>query len=272
MINRLGTESDSAIARRYGISNTSVAKKRSSLGIEAAHPAQSRKRGANPFWTPEFEALLGTESDQKIADHLGVPHGWVASRRRALEIPPANPRKYIDWRKIDPLLGTASDAALASRFGVDEDSVRRRRLNLKIPPFRKERRTLVRTRKLRDLVRKPTQHIEEVSASAVASLRQELGVPSPPRVSRWTPELLERLWSEPDEVVAEEQGISVDAVRRIRTKHGIRVRPVRPRWTQEEKKRLTEIDSDRDAALQLGRSVKAVRHMRSRLKIGQRTQ
>jgi hypothetical protein len=266
MIRRLGTEPDSSLARRYGISKSAVLAKRHSLEIESHQPAVARTPQRSSFWTAEREALLGTDSDQKIADRLGVAIHVVQHRRKSLGIPAANPRKYIDWKPIDPLLGKEADAALAERFGISPDSVRLRRLKLGIAPARGERRTLVRNSSLKRLLGKPTQEITEISASEVHILRHELGVPYPPRRTRWTEENLARLGREPDQAIASDFGISVASVRQMRYKHGIQIRNPRPPWTVEEI-RILELHPDNEVARRLlKRSAKAIRHKRAELR------
>ncbi len=86
MIAHLGTQSDHAVAAALGISTNVVANKRAELEIGPSRPPTGPPRGPSPFWTAEKEALLGTESDQKIADQLGIPHHRVATRRRGVAI------------------------------------------------------------------------------------------------------------------------------------------------------------------------------------------
>lgn len=261
----LGTDSDRRIAEILGVSSSLVGKKRRDLGIEACYPTTNIRRRPDPFWTPEREALLGTASDAEIGRRLGIPYYRVTTRRRRLGIPSACPIPRHDWTDIDPLLGCEPDAAVAARFGMHEETARRRRLKLKIPPYRPERRTIRRDDSLRSLLECPTAEISEISSSAAVMLRQELGLPPPPRRSCWTPEHLRRLGQEPDEVIARELGISPHTVRMKRYALGISKRPWRP-WTPDEIAILSQYPDNQEAARRLDRSVKAIRHMRSRLK------
>ncbi len=236
--------------------------KRYQLDIEACFPPRSRPR-EDPFWTPAREALLGTASDAAIGRRLHLPYHRVAHRRRKLGIPAFRPRPHHPWARVDPFLGRAPDAAIAARFGMHEETVRRRRLKLRVPPSQPERRTLRRDAALARLLRRPTVEITEISDTEVAVLRQELGVPPPPRRSRWTPQLVRRLGREPDETIARELGISAHSVRLKRCAMGLRRRPWRP-WSEAERALLAEIPDDREAARRLGRTAKAVRHMRRR--------
>lgn len=258
----LGTASDRDVARRLRVSEGAVRAKRRQLDIEACFPARIRSR-EDPFWTPAREALLGTASDAAIGRRLHLPHHRVAHRRQKLGIPAHRPRPRHPWARVDPHLGQAPDATLAARFGMHEETVRRRRLKLRIPPSRPERRTIRRDAALTRLLRRPTVEIAEISDTEVAVLRQQLGVRPPPRRSRWTAQLLRRLGRERDETIARELGISVHSVRLRRCALGRRRRPWRP-WSEAERALLTEIPDDGEAARRLGRTIKAIRHMRRR--------
>jgi hypothetical protein len=260
----LGRDSDERVAAMLGVSISLVGSKRRDLGIPACHSGHGSARSRpDPFWTPARDALVGTASDAVIARRLGVTLARVRGRRYRLGVPPACPIPRYDWTRMDPLLARESDAALAARFGVHEETVRRRRLKLGIPPYQPERRTIRRDRALRRLLVRPTVEIGEVSSSSVATLRRALGVAPPPRRSRWTAGHLRRLGKVPDDDLARELGISRAAVRQKRYAVGIRLRPWRP-WTAAERALLAEIHDDREAARRLGRSVKAIRHLRAR--------
>ncbi len=262
MISRLGIQSDKAIAEILGISPMAVFKKRRELEIGPSQPQTGRSRGASPFWTPERDALLGTASDQKIANQLGIPMHQVAYRRKSLEIPAANPHRRIDWKPIDPLLGQMTDKALAEQVGIYFMTARRRRIKLKIPPFQAERRTVMRNTSARKLLFKPNQEIDEVSKGTVGQLRREFGIPCPKPPSRWTPEILARLGQEPDALIAEDMGLLPDTVRKKRYEQQRWLREPRRRWTEEEETLLLTIPDNHEAARRLGRTVRAIRHKR----------
>jgi len=262
MIAQLGMQSDAGVARALGISLTTVGNKRRELEIGPSQPQVRRQRASSPFWTAERDALLGTESDQKIADRLGLRRHQVSYRRNSLEIAPATPRKRIDWTGIDPLLGQQADQSIVEQFGINHESVRRRRSKLKIASFQAPRRTIVRTSAVRALLSNPTQEINEVSSSAVCILRQELKVAPPPRVSVWTPELLARLGNEPDEEIAADTGLSRHTVRLKRCQLQRWNREPRRRWSKEDEVLLLTIPDDHEAAKRLDRTVKAIKHKR----------
>jgi len=260
----LGTDTDARIAAELGVSVSAVSCKRRALEIAPYTPHYgAARRREDPFWTLERDALLGTASDAVIARRLRVPHHRVRARRSKLGIPPAWPVPRHDWSEIDPLLGREADGAIGARFGIHGDSVRRRRLKLKIPPSRPERRTIRRNAALRHVLEKPTAEITEVSSSATAVLRQQLGIPAPPRRSRWTPSALQRLGRDADEAIARDLGLSPHTVRMKRCSLGKRKRVARP-WTDQERAVLAAITDDVQAARELGRTVNAVRHQRAR--------
>ena len=85
-------------------------------------------------WTEEEIALLGTNTDEAIAQVLGLPRYTVIWKRYQLGIPsfrPAPPR----WTEAEiRLLGTASDSEVARRLGRSPRSVLQKREHLRIPP------------------------------------------------------------------------------------------------------------------------------------------
>lgn len=81
-------------------------------------------------WTSEMDALLGTMSDNALAEQLGLGHGTVNKRRRKLGIPGFLSRA----RPIDSLLGTMPDRELSKRTD-NRSSLGWRRRKLGIPSW-----------------------------------------------------------------------------------------------------------------------------------------
>ncbi len=77
----LGTITDKAIARRFGIGRLAVNWRRRKLGIRALG------HRVNTEWTDEMDALLGTLIDREVADKLGISGATVCRRRGELGIP-----------------------------------------------------------------------------------------------------------------------------------------------------------------------------------------
>lgn len=130
MIRALGSMTDVAFAKRYGMSKASASLKRTSLNIQRARHPQT------VVWTPAMVRLLGRHLDQEVARRLGLCTGTVSAKRRALGIARVVATK-ADWttRHIRRLLGTASDGDIARRLGVTVETVRIRRTQAGIPPF-----------------------------------------------------------------------------------------------------------------------------------------
>jgi len=262
MIAQLGTQSDSSVGRALGISGSAVRSKRRALHIDPAEPVRARRRTSPPFWTAQRDALLGTDSDLKIADRLGISQYQVTGRRKKLAIAPANPQQKIDWTPIYPLLGQQTDQSLAEKFNVSYKSVCLRRRKLKIAPFQAERRTIVRSSAIKRLLLKPTREIVGVSSSHVRNLRKELNVPTPARVTVWAPEILARLGKEADAKIAEEMGLSRHTVRMKRCQQQRYIRPPWRRWSPEDDALLLSIPDNHEAAQRLDRGVRAVQRRR----------
>jgi hypothetical protein len=86
-------------------------------------------------WTEEALALLGTMTDQRVADNIGVDHQVVFQKRRRLGIDPVNKKfKWNDDRVA--LLGTMPDRDLAKKFGLILGRVRNKRTSMGIPKYR----------------------------------------------------------------------------------------------------------------------------------------
>jgi len=231
------------------------------LGIEACYPRVFKKSLQKMFWPPEYDALLGTESDQKIADRLGLTHTQVSTRRRKLGIPPKCPIPEYDWDNFDHLLGTNSDAKIAKQVGCTPDTTRRRRRKLHIEPYQEYRQTIIRNDAVIDLLAEPTREIGEISSSAAVCLRKELKIAHPQRISVWTPEVLARVGEEDDRILAKELGLKSCTVAAKRRKLGRLQRRVR-RWTDEDWALLAEIPDDEQAAERLNRTRKSIVHAR----------
>ena len=82
-------------------------------------------------WTKELDALLGTDSDARVAKHLGI-HIWMVRRRRKmLGIPPFGPQPIPHWGTTElEMLGRLPDDELAKLFGRTVESVKRKRFEI----------------------------------------------------------------------------------------------------------------------------------------------
>jgi len=79
---RLGKDTDAAIAQDIGVSTQRVQQVRTKFRIEPAYGPG----GCPFFWTQKEIALLGTMSDRKVGELLGVPKDAVKYKRRLLNI------------------------------------------------------------------------------------------------------------------------------------------------------------------------------------------
>jgi hypothetical protein len=94
-------------------------------------------------WTPEQDALLGTDHDDAIAARIGRTKSAVTTRRVRRKIP-----AFRGWTRGSPgwtaeevaLLGTDFDEAIAARVGWSVGAVVQKRQALKMKVFRDRRR------------------------------------------------------------------------------------------------------------------------------------
>ncbi len=185
MENQLGTDVDWVIAERLGLPTYCVRRKRQLLGITPYGESFVRK-SPNAFrWTKQRIALLGKESDGKVARRLEISTPAVWRKRVQLGIRAVIPKEHIEWTQArSALLGKFSDRSLAKRWGVKPETIARKRAALGIPPF--VRTTPPRqTRALKSILRLPIHEIckrYRVSTETVKKLRQELGIPN---LKRW---------------------------------------------------------------------------------------
>jgi hypothetical protein len=177
MENWLGTDFDWVIAERLGLPTYCVRRKRKLLRI-AAYGESFVRRSLHAFrWTKQQIALLGKESDIKVARRLGISAPAVWRMRVQLDIGALTPKQHIDWTKArSALLGKLSDKVLAKRWGVKAETIARKRTELGIAPF--VRTTPPRPiRPLKAILRLPVHEIcrrYRVSTGTIKRLRREL--------------------------------------------------------------------------------------------------
>ena len=96
MLALLGKEVDAELARRWGISKASVIAKRQELEIAPAAATGTITGSSKRFeWTPEAVALLGKQSDAKVAELLGLSRLTVYNARVARGIPAGRAAKPV---------------------------------------------------------------------------------------------------------------------------------------------------------------------------------
>jgi hypothetical protein len=136
-LDSLGKIPDSTLSKTYNISDHYIKKARKELGIGQAKRSYTRRITLSK----EDETLLGTMSDQQVANKLSITKGTVARRRRELGIPPF--AKYTRWNptinwtpELDALLGTMPDRQLAKQLNVRLHVVFKRRTKLQISGYK----------------------------------------------------------------------------------------------------------------------------------------
>lgn len=100
-------------------------------------------KGSSATWTPEADALIGTDADWAIAKILGVSTYTVFARRHKLGIPAFGLNAKIHWTpEMDAcIVPTRSNKDIALQLGLYVRTVTKRRRALGIPlTYRKGRR------------------------------------------------------------------------------------------------------------------------------------
>ncbi len=224
---QLGTMSDWQLAEKLGVSRAHVANRRKLLGITSkVDPRATSVKKFDPFkfnWTPERDALLGTDHDKVIGQLLGISHTSIRVRRNILNIAP-----YVkipsarEWSvDQDALLGTAPDSKLAAQWGIPSKAVRSRRMQKNIPEYEYASRwtphmnALLGTMSDSGLAKKLG-----LPYSAVRARRLELGITSAFE-KHWTPENIALLGTMSDRKLALRMGVSRTAVMNRRKDLGI---------------------------------------------------
>ena len=179
MIRLLGTDIDSHVAEKLGLPAYSVRQKRQRIGIPPYGDLPEQRHARAFAWRKDKMALLGTDSDRKIAERLGTTTGVVARQRGRLGIASFYPQRRISWtKKMTALLGKVTDWKIAATFQMSRGSVARQRRKLGIPPCVETRR-VKETPDLKQILSLPIGSIArhyKVSTETVARLRRKLGV------------------------------------------------------------------------------------------------
>ena len=129
-IAQLGSKTDLKIAQELGVSRAFVRKEREKMGIEP------HSRNANMVqFTPEMDALIGTDSDYSVAKLLKVSTKVVLRRR--LELKKSSGYQTVWTQEMDALIATMADTDLAKQFKISYEKVVHRRRTLGIARFRK---------------------------------------------------------------------------------------------------------------------------------------
>lgn len=100
-------------------------------------------KGHHVNWTPEMDALLGTDTDKRIAAALGLHTMTVWARRKRLAIE-ARGSSYGGAPEVMARLGKVPDGVLAREAGVIGKTIGDLRRRLGIPPWSVHREVTIR--------------------------------------------------------------------------------------------------------------------------------
>ena len=229
----LGTASDAEIAKRVGFTPTSVEHQRKRKGIAPYGSTTDQRRHR---WTKRQIGWLGNLTDREIAERIGVTIGAVAWKRRLLGVEPTREsRSRHHWTKREiALLGTMPDTELARRLGMHRHGVALKRRQLDIPNHvtrqNKRRWTPERIAKAGKVPDRELAKEMGISANVVSAYRMRHGISLRARArstkskagrKSWSRAQIERLGKVPDRVLADELGITHQAVAALRRRLGI---------------------------------------------------
>jgi hypothetical protein len=270
MIRRLGSDIDSRVARRLGLTTKQVAYKRLTLRI----PGVDQK---SLTWTPARIALLGSKPDGVLARQWQLCEATVSTHRLFLGIPvyrpPSSWTPALDARLAWDLLASVAKAAGVS---VAAARWRRKQLGLKGNRYRKRSRLWDPTyvRLLGTVSDRDLAHRWDVSLETVYRMRVALDIPAFRPASVWNPTTEALLSTMDDHVLARQLGVSIGTVsyrRRVLGIPGERNRRHRQFWSPE---RLEELRTTSSEVLssRWSRHVKSIRRARVRFGIPEPSQ
>ncbi len=274
LLKQLSQRSDQELADQFRVTRYQVRKARMERGI----------RSTRLPWTPRQIALLGTDSDEKIAARLGLTKSSVFVRRKKLGVPAfgqSTAEKSHRWTKRQlAWLGKFSDREIADRIGVSNYTVAYKRRSLGIATrsagSKKSLLDKLNARQIAKLGTAPDIELARLWGThrhQVALARRCLGIDNFVIQSIeefWTPELVERLGKTPDREIADELGVSVTRIAGFRNRNGIANQQPDAHqkidWNPELIKRLGQI-TDAKLAHELGVSHQLIQQKRNQLGI-----
>ncbi|MFL6201408.1 MAG: hypothetical protein ACJ76J_19735 [Thermoanaerobaculia bacterium] len=249
LLELLGKIPDATLARRAGISWSTVQEERRRRGIPPARPQRPPVD-----WSEDMIQLLGTAEDKEVAAELGIPTASVFRKRRILGIPAYRSRvlrKDPFWtsRRI-ARLGTAPDRDLAREWKVLPGIVCYHRVMLGIPPFHPPPRRVRWTANMTRLLGKiPDTGVAQRFGIGLRTVRAERlrrkippFRPAPYKVVR-TPALRPDL-SRPLKEAARRTGLAKDTLRKLRRDLGVPTPPRPSAWTKRALSRLGKVDDE----------------------------
>ena len=220
------------------------------------------------LWTPQHLALLGTLRDKELGDKLGISHGIVAHKRKALGVPTFS--KNLN-KLLEAYVGTDTDEVIAKQFDVTVSRVSKVRLSMNIPHFKywnEERDALLGTDTDRNIA-----VTLGLNTSKVMSRRHKLGIAPANRGSgtpiSWTSDMIHDLNELSMANYANKYGVSISSIANKRRDLGIysdRRSSQVYNWNKADVNLLGSM-SDYDVSKLLGISIATVRAKRITLGI-----
>lgn len=188
-------------------------------------------------WTPQNIALLGTMTDQEVADRIGGKADAIREKRLSLGIkaykPQASPvkgkpRPNFNWtEQAVALLGTKPDKLVAQELGLAITTVALKRRSLGIEGLKSRRPPIEIPAKLKRQLGKSSDASIAlklgVSTSAVSRYRRRLGIEPFMEHNQLPSEADALLGKMSDRQIAKRFGVSTNWVRERRIKLGIEV-------------------------------------------------
>ncbi len=210
----LGTMTDRAAAKRFGIAASSVTIKRQQFGIEAHNP-----KGPPIVWSDEMTERLGKESDTAIAHRHGMSPASAGKKRQELGIAakPHAKLSVVRTPELNALLGLPSKEVRA-RTGLSRPTIAKLRAEQGItaasePELRWTPQLVARLG--RDTDKEIAQDVG-LSKTRVGAIRSAMGIPAVRQQRKWKPEEIALLGTAPDRVIAERLGRPVGNIRTMR--------------------------------------------------------
>jgi hypothetical protein len=170
----LGRSEDLALAQMWHCEVAAVKHKRESLNIPVHHGPRR--------WLASELALLGTLSDPKTGQLIGISATAVRNKRIEMKIKPLLSGKPFRWtQKRLALLGTMADERLAYRFKVTSNVVSKQRIKLNIPIWTGHQGAWANPEAVAKLGKMPDPMLAKqlgITASAVFCKRKAMGIPA----------------------------------------------------------------------------------------------
>jgi DNA-binding CsgD family transcriptional regulator len=203
---QLGTASDAEVAKRLGLSRTTVMLKRQELDIPTHKPA------LKPItWTAEMIALLGKVTDTEVARRFGIHQVSVLRKREELSIPPKQHGKPVARTRTLRSILRLPNRELWTRYAVSPTVAWALRRKLGIATPDDDRKVVWTKRALVRLGKEPDLSIAKdmgISHSAVNRKRRALGIQSRLPMHRWTEAECSLLGRLTDREIADRLGLS----------------------------------------------------------------